>query len=673
VQSDVPLAPIVVAAQTRPIVVFRLVDPDGRPVTETPEILIKYSSNFSSTPQIAIRETEGAGHFEVKGIYPSRPSILIRPAQWIDLVIEDLELEAGQRLDLGERVLEPGAQLAGRVVDPDDVPVPDATVEVSFMTEYGSSSRSAQADRSGRYRVFGLPEDPAYSASATADGFRPDVQQQVAPNAEDVDFVLEPNSIVKGRVLDESGRPITMFQIGLYSEASENDSTFSAMANTNKPETIVDDEGRFVHETAPGHYTVQIDTEQTAPARRGDVELSPGETVDIGDVTLVAGLTITGRVLGPTGRGIAEAEVGTKSGDLMAQFTGATTAVADTATTDENGRFELRGFIPGSVTLSAQHAEYSAATETLELIADEEPAEVILTLEAGGDVVGVLVDDNGAPRVGAMIMLHRGLSAVMTRLSARTGAEGRYRLEQVPAGSYEAMCFLSLDNPQSRVSARISVENNQTTTFNCDPPEGGIDVSGRLLQAGSTLPNRGMILVPVDSLSGTPSMSDFTQTSSNESGHYEARVQRPGPYTVVVDGGTGSITTQIDVPAGVEKATVDVVIESGRITGTVRAADGAELERVSIQSFLLDGTGAAPGLLPGAAAQTGAGKDGRFEVAGLPMGDYRVVAIAPRYQAAELSPVSVGDGAIPDIELVLELSDVVRLRVTDPEGNPVAG
>src|SRR5262249_9651299 len=117
--------------------------------------------------------------------------------------------------------------LAGRVLDPDGNPVPNARVMASGMAEAeGSSGNSDNTDASGRFRVLGLKKG-AYRvrAQATYSSSIPDFEKAMAPvevapiqaGTEDLDLRLRRPAWIEGSVLDETNQPVPDAWVVVYS------------------------------------------------------------------------------------------------------------------------------------------------------------------------------------------------------------------------------------------------------------------------------------------------------------------------------------------------------------------------------------------------------------------------------------------------------------------------
>lgn len=175
------------------------------------------------------------GEFRVENVRPDReidllvrgPDSSLAPNEVDDLVVPATGLAAPI-----EVVLEPAAQLSGRVVTLDGSPAPFARV---VMTEVSGdvwraldSAPLAFTDADGGFRMVGLP---ARNVNVRAEwrGFRSSLQEVVLPAAGEAvcELVLDKSAGLTGVLLDGSGEAVEGARISLTAQSSRFDSTIS--------------------------------------------------------------------------------------------------------------------------------------------------------------------------------------------------------------------------------------------------------------------------------------------------------------------------------------------------------------------------------------------------------------------------------------------------------------
>lgn len=247
------------------------------------------------------------------------------------------------------------------------------------------------------------------------------------------DIVLAPTGVVRGRVVDEHGAPITgarvragaltdiLLQYGLYelgagaalgelrSRGSSHDEDeiasdglqvrflFEVPAWLGELEERLplvtartDERGEFVLAQAP---TPRVDVLVDRPGRTSILAatrtLEGGDEIDLGAITLDAGRTLAGRVLDASGKPIAGAQV--RGGHVDTARSPAVFSAVQS--TDADGRFRLTGV--STLGQALVIARRDAASSWTPLLAGEGELELRLPREA--ELLVKLVDPSGAP------------------------------------------------------------------------------------------------------------------------------------------------------------------------------------------------------------------------------------------------------------------------------------
>lgn len=183
-----------------------------------------------------------------------------------------------------------------------------------------------------------------------------------------------------------------------------------------------------------GHYTVHFD-----PPAGDDWTSVPITPVDatrdsIRGLTLeiAAGLVIAGRIVSPSGEPVPGATVAAFLELDPARVNWPATCAAD-------GRFELR--LPARrgyrlVVTRAPAPHVATGNELLPLsLEDAAPAPVELTVPLGTGVTGRVVEEDGTPVAGVEVFTLTPPGIAMQ--TARSGADGMFRLEGVTPGAHE--------------------------------------------------------------------------------------------------------------------------------------------------------------------------------------------------------------------------------------------
>jgi protocatechuate 3,4-dioxygenase beta subunit len=289
--------------------------------------------------------------------------------------------------------LQPGVFVEGHVVDDTGKTLADATVDVMAMPS-DDLPVSAHSGLDGRFRLG--PIGPGkHQVLARLEDYvlldAPEPQLGVR-SKESFELRMARTARVEGRVLDESGRPMVGVRVssicliggrddlvvvpGALPPAAE--AAELPVGRLLRPGGVrsspTDKNGTF-HLTglSPGRTRIEILHPDKLPFRREPLLLAPGDLRDLGDLTMLTGATLAGKVLDDEGRvaegALVEARLAGKSGHPPVR-----------ATTDANGEFVLR--VPlGDYTLTAQTEKLvSLAPQSLHMRKDVTPDACVLQL-----------------------------------------------------------------------------------------------------------------------------------------------------------------------------------------------------------------------------------------------------------------------------------------------------
>lgn len=197
-----------------------------------------------------------------------------------------------------------GATVVGSVVDVGGLPLAEASVVIDRWSADGlpgAPSIRTRTDGSGRFSVSGVWPGPIHlhvrwkdDRGRSAGAFR---IPATAP-ARDLRIVLAPEGSVRMRLLDAERRPYTRrVEVMLSTDGG-------GKGGTREP-----DDGVLSHDgLSDGDYVWVVCPSDAAWVRR-TFSVRGGAAVDLDDVVLDVGATITGRALDPAGHPIAGAKV----------------------------------------------------------------------------------------------------------------------------------------------------------------------------------------------------------------------------------------------------------------------------------------------------------------------------------------------------------------------------
>ena len=188
----------------------------------------------------------------------------------------------------------------------------------------------------------------------------------------------EAKAAVEGRVLGATARPLVGAEVRLYRRGDR----------PGEPSGTCDDGGRFVVEGAGGKARLEVTFPGYVSLER-EVRLETGATLDFGDISMVEGGQLIGRVVDRDGRGVAGARIqalrDSSIEDLILGWGGWSEGVE----TDPQGHFTISDQAVGAYEYRVSHEAFVAAEFAGELSRAGSKVEgILVTLERGGAVEG---------------------------------------------------------------------------------------------------------------------------------------------------------------------------------------------------------------------------------------------------------------------------------------------
>lgn len=385
-----------------------------------------------------------------------------------------------------------GATLEVLVVDArDGRPLPGAEVEL-----LGAAGQKAGCDGSGLASLFGLAPG-RFQLRACASGHAPE-RREVFPSAtpgavDRVRIALLPGAEVAGTVVDPSGRPVPEALVELETAAAalfllpEGESTRTDAGGSFRFPAVAAGTWRLraSHVSHAPAVCAPFDADGVTAQPRRWLQLSPAGRV-------------LGRVVARTGEPAPFAEVEVvpdKAPSLKA---------SRRLFCDERGAFDVQGLPRVALALSARGEAASSAHVVVDLSEQEEARDVVLALEQDGEIGGVVVGPDGAPRAEVVVVLADDppvLGLPLPRLAELTGPDGAFLLRGLSPGKHTVQA-VPPGSPLPRLAAADSEQAH------AEVPTGTRDVRlvlddgavrGRLRFADGRSPQRFLVQVDDDS------------------------------------------------------------------------------------------------------------------------------------------------------------------------------
>ena len=489
---------------------------------------------------------------------------------------------------------------------------------------------------------------------------------------EAIDFALEVGEAISGRITSAAtGLPIPDVEVSAEGLEGQEGSY-----------TTTDSDGRYeLRGLAPGSYRVMVVAERLGYFTALEDELVTvleGVPVTGFDIGLKSGATISGIVTdAETGLPIPNVEIGAQSiaGDGANFF----------ARTGSDGRYTLRGLIPGTYRIGIDPSDRGYTPELYDDKRRWEDADLV-TVSSAGTVEGI---DFGL-RLGAMISgrvidTQTGLPIANVEVLAGidsdriartyTDSNGSFTLRGLPEGVVEVVA----EGRRGYLGQRTTVSISGTL-----PVEGidfglelGATISGGVTDVETGLPiaNVGIGAEPTEDISGAWTNTDFD-------GRYTLEGLAPGIYRVRTDGSELGYIQEL-YNAKLLSKNADLVFVSGteaiegidfklRVGATISgrvtdAQTGAPVGDVHVEAESRDGG-------PGSSTYTDF--DGRYILKGLTPARYVVFVNAEgrgyvqqhyndELYRQDADVIILSDDGVTDIDLALRPGATISGKVTD--------
>jgi hypothetical protein len=625
----------------RGVVAGTVLDPSGRPV---PGVTVlarqgwRREAGWSWDPRdaaVAVAEVDADGRFRIDDL-PPQGRLWLR-AEAADRPLVEVARPVG---DTGVRlVLGLGGALRARVQTADGGVVAGASARL-----FATASGDDPVEYEDGVRLGGLPvvlaEDGALRLERVAAGTHELVvevaghQRLTVPGIEVTEGVetdlgtleLRPEALLAGRVLDAEGRPIAgaRLEVGRF----EVGPTFAIGSPGRQVEA--DEEGRFrlrglgddvpltLNVRADGYLGVALDLQ---PPHQEPLE-----------VRLNRGGTVFGELVDEGGRPVAGAFL-TARIDPQSQVhhRPPSGGEAATASSDDDGRFELTAVPVGVVTIDVASRDGGARVQAPAgtVGEGERVGPLRIEVQSALEIAGRVVRADGTPAAGASVAaVQERPGGGSSSMGTTADALGRFRLRGLPPGPVTVVATLGVVGRAEREMtvtggvAEIELMLEPTTA-----------VSGRVVAADGSPAGRGHAALEREG--GT------LHVAVDELGRFEIVGLEEGTYRLVAEVrgvGRGAHPEPVEVRLGqpVEGLVVRLA-EGARVVGRVTGLAATDLGQVELSAFPERGGYHQRGLVRAY---------GSFEIRGLAAGRYALQAWVRSTGQAGRASFEVEEGAL---------------------------
>ncbi|MEO8706023.1 MAG: sigma-70 family RNA polymerase sigma factor [Kofleriaceae bacterium] len=450
-------------------------------------------------------------------------------------------------------LLVPEATISGVVVDEAGEPVPAAVVAARPALadqQDEASGIDTIADAQGRFQLSRLAPTKyglgAFSAGGQSD--HPVVVAVAGVATRDVKLVIQRRAVLRGHVM-RAGMPVAGAFVGTEK---------SPFARFSKHYAESQADGSFVLDgVALGQVELSAYPYEVVSPKSLDLKTLAGTDVVI-EVSELS--SIRGKV--------------TRHGVAVPNARVSVVPLGDAAIADAGGLYELRGLPPGTYTLTASTSR--AFTNHPMTLGASERQTVDLELEGGGQVLGTVVDEAGAPVAGVMVSLDSTDNS--DSCGAFTDDRGRFDCAALAGHlDYQPQVFPTVARQRSFRNA----SGTKLPLIHVDDGDAVVrDV--RLVIEHELLAIRGRVVdetgaVIADARVSVPNQDwgDAARTRADEGGGFILENLAPqARYDLRARTSDGSTGVVYDVKAGTANVEIKLV-RPGAITGTLAGFTGA--------------------------------------------------------------------------------------------------
>lgn len=514
----------------------------------------------------------------------------------------------------------------------------------------GAGRRTKNRPSGGRAAVAEV------AANAAPSGKRTPPAPEAGAGRQKVDSLAAPRTrgIFEGLVIGD-GKPIPGASLTLV-----RDDQVLGEANA-------DENGRFRLECAPlaAAAILHVRARGFVSLERPLVPRPAGGTALIGNVRLLRGQRIVGRVLDGRGRGIADAEVRVEPTNP-----GSDVLVAS-ARSGPDGAFEVADAPPGTVSVTARAKGFGE--QALRYTAGPTPFEI--RLEPGVTLRLYLNGPRGRPVVGAEVTVQAPSDVRGAKRVRKSDASGRVAFEGLGAPTWS----VRVTHPEYRPCGQSQVEATGTEVVIECLPWPAIEGVVRAPAGKPPPPGTRVQALPASAPGDRGAQLDGGVEVAAD-GYFRLGGLRPGDWRVCVAAPGFAPTTSVPVKLGIEGDGYAGTIELRTggslalvlVLGTEPVA-GAELELFQSEPTLAQVWALQGSRGPGLGRRVTSGPDGRATFPDLSPGQVWVAVYAEGCPPAHSGPHDVGgDSGATAIQVELTRGARIQGRVSSAQGTPLA-
>lgn len=399
--------------------------------------------------------TNARGEFTIGGLNSGTVDLVVKASHFIERRVNKITIIEGQQFTLDPIHLEQGRFVLGRVVDTRGAPVANAEVIARDYSQGAKEIRtSSTAD--GAFRIENVLAEDFIEVTVTHSRFGGYSNEKVSVTESDLEIVLKELGRLRGVVLDPDGEAVISFAVDPQKPEGARGSRKRL-----KPQTFSPPDGAFEYTGVPdGIYTIAIRAPAYAAVTIPNVEITEGQTFDLGEVILKAGGLVNGTVIDSlNGEPLQGASVQVVQGSSrFMKDAGSQTGSNDPLQkTDINGAFAFSRLKSGNLSLRISSPGYvTRKIENVNPDSAEAAQNLSIELDQSSEIRGVVLDIEGNAKVSMSVFLMGANPGGNQR--TQTDRQGKFRFSGVGAGTYKLKAHQFGKGATATQQAETSIE-----------------------------------------------------------------------------------------------------------------------------------------------------------------------------------------------------------------------
>jgi uncharacterized GH25 family protein len=562
-----------------------VVDEHAKPIAKARVTTHDGMWDFGTDGSRGFAVTDDAGAFKVGPLAPGTHTLRATDGEHAPASSSPITV-SGQAVSGIRIVMKAGASVAGTVVDKAKQPVAFATVRVvgKAGNVWEQTARQATTDKAGKFELRGLTRTTVQvrAESDTAASAVSDVDLSEKASVTDLVLVLDVTGMIKGRVVDDTGRAVAEVQVNAFPDLLGGNSADS-LALAGLSSTTTDGDGAFtVHGLPDGAYRLWAARSSTNMWQEWGQHGTSAKTGDV-DVKIVL-----------PGPGALKGALSIAGADKSVPSTAFVQIGQKSPTPIANGKFHLQDLSSGTFDVTFRGPEF---TELVRRDVKIEPGKTTdlgtIELVRGRRLTGKIVDKNGPVagakvKLGDMLFSAEGNESQMENIesmygvrSAVTDQSGDFTIVGVPAKG----TTLVAEHPDRGRSTGMPVpEGTDDVALGSVSLRGFGSITGVVTQKGKPL---GRVTVG-QSIKGGGASASFVETG--EDGAFS--MSRVPEGTIVLQAmqqqmmSMKSASITVNVVAGREsKVKIDIPVGNITLNVTVKALANNKVDAAQVFLF----------------------------------------------------------------------------------------